>query len=85
MASQLNGPALAEGFLSLNLAKEVCDALEEIYGEGHNLARVYLLQQEISKTIKGDRLFHIYLGNLKGTSDELAQHSPLLADLEVQK
>ncbi|CAN6454775.1 unnamed protein product [Victoria cruziana] len=78
-------PAIAEGFLFLNSAKEVWDALEEMYGEGHNLAKVYLLQQEISKATKGDHPFHLYLSNLKGMWDELAQHRPLMADIEIQK
>lgn len=40
----LMDPSITEGFLFLNMAKEVWDALEEIYKEGHNLARIYLLQ-----------------------------------------
>lgn len=77
--------SIAEGFILLNMAKEVWDALEEIYIEGHNLARVYLLQQDIMKVNKGEQPFHVCLSHLKWMWDELAQHHPLVLDLETQK
>lgn len=78
-------PTIAEGFLFLNTMKEVWDSLKEIYREWHNLARIYLLQQEIARATKGDRSFHIYLSNLKGMWDKIAQHRPLNLDPEIQR
>ncbi|CAN6459508.1 unnamed protein product [Victoria cruziana] len=76
-------PAIAEGVLFLDSAKEIWDSLVEIYGGGQNLARVYMLQQEINKASKGARPFHLYLSSLKGMWDEIAQHRPLSSDIEV--
>lgn len=59
-------PTIATWFLFLDTVKEVWDSVEEIYGEVHNLARVYILQQKIARVTKGDRPFYIYLNNLKG-------------------
>lgn len=56
---------IAEGFLFIDSVKEVWDAAVEIYGEKENLARVYQLQIEVSKVIKGEKLFHVYLNHLK--------------------
>ncbi|CAN6444480.1 unnamed protein product [Victoria cruziana] len=47
-------PMVAEGFLFLDSAKGIWETETEIYDEKENLARIYQLQQEISKTMKGD-------------------------------
>ncbi|CAN6459804.1 unnamed protein product [Victoria cruziana] len=78
-------PMIAEGFLFLDSAKEIWEAAAEIYGEKENLARIYQLQQEISKTVKGDRLFHVYLTQLKAMWDELQQYRPISSELEIVK
>lgn len=67
---------IVQGFLFLNSAKKVWDALMEIYREDPILAKVHLLQQEIAKIKKGYRSFHLYLSNLNLMWKGLAQHRP---------
>lgn len=64
-------PSIVEEFLFLDYAKEVWDSAVEIYGGKENLARMYQLQFDIAKTVKGDKVFHVYLNNLKSLCDEL--------------
>lgn len=44
----------AEGFLLLDSAKEIWDSMGEIYDEKENLARIYPLQHDINKAVKGE-------------------------------
>lgn len=76
---------IAEGFISLDFAKEIWDSLAEIYGEKGNIARVYQLQQDIPRMSKGEKFFRAYLSNLKVASDELQQHRPWTINLETIK
>lgn len=69
----------------LDIAKEIWDAVSEIYGEKENIARIFKLQVNINKVTKGDKPFYIYLNNLKFLWDELHQYHPLTADLEMIK
>ncbi|CAN6459980.1 unnamed protein product [Victoria cruziana] len=77
--------SIAEGFLFLDSTKEIWEAVSEIYGEKENVARIYQLQQDLVKTVKGDRVFHVYLNQLKGIWDELRQHRAFTTDMEVIK
>lgn len=78
-------PEIVEGFLFLALASEVWESMCEIYGGNKNLARVYQLQQNINRTIMGDRPFHLYFSNLKSMWDEVHQLRPTTVNLETIK
>lgn len=58
-------PTVAEGFLFLDSVREIWKSIAEMYGSKKNVARVYQLQVDISKTMKGEKAFHTYLNYLK--------------------
>lgn len=72
-------------FIFLDSAREIWDSLGEIYGKGENLARVYQLEQVITKMNKGEKAFHLYLSSLKSMWEKLQQHNPLRTNLETIK
>lgn len=57
----------------------------KIYRERQNLIRIYQLQIDIAKAVKGDKAFHIYLNSLKSMWNELQLHRPLLTSLKMLK
>jgi hypothetical protein len=78
-------PHIADSFLLQETAKEVWDSLKELYGERNTTARVYQLQQEISKCTRDDKPIHVYLSTLKGLWNELVQYSTYKQRLEEDK
>lgn len=58
-------PKITESFLFLGYVKEIWDSVGEKYRTRENLAWIYQLQQEISRSVKGDKAFHVYFSNLK--------------------
>lgn len=46
---------------------------------------IYQLQIDVAKSVKGDKLFHVYINHLKVLWDEIQQHRPSSANLKTIK
>lgn len=68
--------------LFLKTAKEIWDALREMYSHEKNITRVYELYENL---FSRDRSLSDYYATLKGMWEELNIYQPLSADIQKQR
>ena len=69
--------------MSLKTAKEICDALKEMYSNEHNISRVVDLYEKSFSLRQDGYSLSDYYSELKGTLDELDFYQPHVLDLKV--
>lgn len=78
-------PNVAEGFLFLNITKEIWCSVAEIYNGKENMTKHFKLQVDINKIAKDDKPFHTYINHLKSMWDRFHQYHHLTIDLKIIK
>ncbi|KAL0446502.1 UNVERIFIED_CONTAM: Retrovirus-related Pol polyprotein from transposon TNT 1-94 [Sesamum latifolium] len=69
----------------LTTAKDMWDALHDMYSHAKNISRVFELYEKLFSLKKDGRAILDYFASLKGTADEILLYHPLSCDAQTRK